>query len=152
MATALFKAGQFAGVPANDTFALAALRQSPVIFPLPAIPWPNNLQPTSVSLGNYAPGTKITGPVSAETDVLVILYTEQETMAFLDVFTGNADWTPKVQSDWCEYAHNFGKFKPLIANLKGGSDGACFKVVAHQDGSFNVMNSRTGQTQDYPRE
>jgi hypothetical protein len=121
MATALFKAGRFAGVPANDTFALAALRQSPVIFPLPAIPWPNNLQPTSVPLGNYAPGTKITGPVSAEADVLVILYTEQETMAFLDVFTGNADWTPKVQIDWCEYAHNFGKFKPLIANLNANN-------------------------------
>ena len=98
MGTALFKAGQFAGVPANDTFALAALRQSPVIFPLPAIPWPNNLQPTSVSLGNYAPGTKITGPLSAEADVLVILYTEQETTAFLDVFTCLAENSQRRQS------------------------------------------------------
>jgi competence protein ComEC len=37
----------------------------------------------------------------------------------------------------------------LIANLKGGSDGAFFKVVARADGSFSVMNSRTGQTREY---
>ena len=47
-------------------------------------------------------------------------------------------------------AHN--SVDTRIANLKGGSDGAYFKVVAHQDGSFNVTNSRTRQTQDYPRE
>lgn len=97
MATALLKSGQFAGVSANDTFALAALRQSPVNFQLPAIPWPNKLQPTSVPLGNYAPGTKITGPLSADADALVILYAEQETMAFLDVFTGNADCTRRCR-------------------------------------------------------
>jgi len=39
-----------------------------------------------------------------------------------------------------------------IANLKGGSDGAYFKVVAHTDGSFSVTNSRTGQTRTYPHE
>jgi beta-lactamase superfamily II metal-dependent hydrolase len=38
---------------------------------------------------------------------------------------------------------------PLIANLKGGADGAYFKVVASADGSFSVMNSRTGQTKEY---
>jgi len=38
---------------------------------------------------------------------------------------------------------------PLIANLKGGSDGAYFKVVAHADGSFSVWNSRTGQKKEY---
>ena len=41
---------------------------------------------------------------------------------------------------------------PLIANLKGGSDAAYFKVIAHLDGSFSVTNSRTGQTKNYPRE
>jgi beta-lactamase superfamily II metal-dependent hydrolase len=45
-------------------------------------------------------------------------------------------------------AHN--SAAPLIANLKGGADGAYFKVVAHADGSFSVMNSRTGQTKEYP--
>ncbi|UWZ86021.1 ComEC/Rec2 family competence protein [Occallatibacter riparius] len=46
-------------------------------------------------------------------------------------------------------AHN--SADPLIANLKGGADGAYFKVVAHEDGSFSVMNSRTGQTKQYAR-
>jgi len=44
-------------------------------------------------------------------------------------------------------AHN--SAEDLIANLKGGSDGAYFKVVASADGSFSVMNSRTGQTRNY---
>jgi beta-lactamase superfamily II metal-dependent hydrolase len=39
----------------------------------------------------------------------------------------------------------------LIANVKGGADGAYFKVVAAADGSFSVTNSRTGKTKDYPR-
>jgi competence protein ComEC len=40
---------------------------------------------------------------------------------------------------------------PLIANLKGGADGAWIKVVASPDGSFSVTNARTGQTKEYPR-
>ncbi|MGA8089209.1 MAG: MBL fold metallo-hydrolase [Terracidiphilus sp.] len=47
-------------------------------------------------------------------------------------------------------AHN--SADPLIANLKGGSDGHYFKVVADGDGSFSVTNSRTGQTKKYPRD
>lgn len=41
---------------------------------------------------------------------------------------------------------------PLIANLKGGSDGHWLKVVADGDGSFSVTNARTGQTKKYPHE
>jgi beta-lactamase superfamily II metal-dependent hydrolase len=44
-------------------------------------------------------------------------------------------------------AHN--SAADLIANLKGGSDGAYFKVVAATDGSFSVKNSRTGRTKNY---
>lgn len=44
-------------------------------------------------------------------------------------------------------AHN--SADPLIANLKGGSDGAYFKVIASPDGRFSVTNSRTGKTKDY---
>jgi competence protein ComEC len=44
-------------------------------------------------------------------------------------------------------AHN--SSDPLIANLKGGADGAYFKVVANADGSFSVTNSRTGKTKEY---
>ena len=47
-------------------------------------------------------------------------------------------------------AHN--SPEALIANPKGsGVDGAYFKVVAGQDGSFSVFNSRTGMTKDYAR-
>ena len=47
-------------------------------------------------------------------------------------------------------AHN--SAEALIANPKGvAGDGAYFKVVANRDGSFSVMNSRTGKTKDYPR-
>ncbi len=39
-----------------------------------------------------------------------------------------------------------------IANPKGSStDGAYFKVIASQDGSFSVFNSRTGVTKNYAR-
>jgi competence protein ComEC len=38
---------------------------------------------------------------------------------------------------------------PLVANLKGASDGAYFKVVASANGGFSVTNSRTGKTKDY---
>jgi beta-lactamase superfamily II metal-dependent hydrolase len=44
-------------------------------------------------------------------------------------------------------AHN--SADPLIANLKGGAEGGYFKVVARRDGSFSVMNSRTGKTKEY---
>jgi len=44
-------------------------------------------------------------------------------------------------------AHN--SADALIANLKGGADGAYFKVVARADGSFSVTNTRTGATKQY---
>ncbi len=45
-------------------------------------------------------------------------------------------------------AHN--SPETLIANPKGAaSDGAYFKVVAHENGSFSVTNSRNGVTKDY---
>jgi competence protein ComEC len=45
-------------------------------------------------------------------------------------------------------AHN--SADALIANPKGsGQEGAYFKVAANADGSFSVMNSRTGQTKVY---
>jgi competence protein ComEC len=47
-------------------------------------------------------------------------------------------------------AHN--SPEALIANPKGSAaDGAYFKVVALQNGSFSVTNSRTGKTTEYPR-
>lgn len=67
-------------------------------------------------LGKYAPGTKITKALSLSADVLIILYTDQETMALNDVMTGNSAWDTSAKADWCPYAHNFDKFKPLISN------------------------------------
>jgi beta-lactamase superfamily II metal-dependent hydrolase len=47
-------------------------------------------------------------------------------------------------------AHN--SADALIANPKGtAQDGAYFKVIANQDGSFSVTNSRTGETKNYPK-
>lgn len=39
--------------------------------------------------------------------------------------------------------------EPYIANLKGDGEGNYLKVVANADGSFSVMNSRTGKTDNY---
>jgi beta-lactamase superfamily II metal-dependent hydrolase len=44
-------------------------------------------------------------------------------------------------------AHN--SAEGLIANLKGGADGAYLKVVAEGDGGFSVTNGRTGETKRY---
>jgi hypothetical protein len=146
MSPVLFKSGPFAGIAVNDAFAAAAQRQAPIIYSLGSIPWPDKLQPVSVALGSYAPGTKITDAVKASADVLVVLYTEDETRAFLDVFTGSSEWTPKVQGEWCEYAHNFAKFKPLIANPSANNtlkDGAFGRLSAFRVGNKNVVVYKT---------
>lgn len=64
--------------------------------------------------------------------------------------------SPELEDLWMlhtaeesDAAHN--SADPLIANVRGGADGAYLKVVASPDGSFSVTNSRTGQTKDYPR-
>ena len=46
-------------------------------------------------------------------------------------------------------AHN--SAENLIANVKGGADGAYLKVIASADGSFSVTNTRTGETKEYRR-
>ncbi len=44
-------------------------------------------------------------------------------------------------------AHN--SADALIANVKGGSDGAYFKVQASEDGCFSVTNTRTARSKQY---
>ena len=44
-------------------------------------------------------------------------------------------------------AHNVGA--PFLANLQGRDTGNYLKVTASQDGSFGVLNSRTGETKRY---
>jgi hypothetical protein len=44
-------------------------------------------------------------------------------------------------------AHNVAA--PFLANLQGPDSGKYFKVTASADGSFAVLNSRTGETKKY---
>jgi hypothetical protein len=146
MARNVFRSGQFAGVPLSDAFAKAAQSQSPIIYHLPTVSWPAALQPASIPLGAYAPGTKITSAVSASADVLVILYTDEEIMAFLDALTGNPAWDPSVQATWCPYAHNFAKFKPLISNPKANdtlAGGAFGRLSAMNIGGNKIVLYKT---------
>jgi len=131
----VFKSGPFRGVSVNDAFARAASAQNPVIVTLGSIPWPTGLAPTPAALGAYQPGTKITGPLNVKADVLIVLYTEEETSALLEVFTQNNDWSATRKKQWCEYAHNFAKFKSTIQGIDGDT--------ALEQGSFGYLSALT---------
>jgi competence protein ComEC len=62
---------------------------------------------------------------------------------------GLADLWMLHTAEGSDAAHN--SADALIANLKGGSDGAYLKVVASSNGSFSVTNARTGQTKEYAK-
>ena len=115
--TALYNSGVFAGVSTEDAFAMTATQESPVVVTLPAITWPDTLKPVTQSLGSYTPGEKITAAVTAPADVLILLYTELEISALLEVFTQNNTWTPARKQTWYPYAHNFANFQSSIACL-----------------------------------
>jgi|GEM_PF-496386 len=129
----VFRAGPFKGVPVTDAFALAAMRESPVIVDPPKVPWPAGLAPTPVALGSFSPGEKISGPLKVKADALIILYTELETRALLGVFTGDNAWSAARQKKWCGYAHGFDMIKPIIANI--GSDNGL------KDGLFGYLSA-----------
>jgi len=118
----VFRSGTFRGVPKSDAFAAAAVQQEPVVVKLGKIPWPQGLAPAQVSLGDYKPGTKITQAVQAKVDALMVLFTEYETSALLDVFTGTNGWSEERAKTWCGYAHNFENFAPDIEHI--GDDAA----------------------------
>ncbi|HTU34069.1 MAG TPA: hypothetical protein VMF66_09735 [Candidatus Acidoferrum sp.] len=117
-----FESGTFRGVPVSDAFAVAALQQEPVVVKLGPIPWPAGLAPSPAPLGSYNPGTKITSALQVKADALLVLYTDLETSALLDVFTGDNEWSPSRAGTWCGYGHNFAKFRPSIENI--GDDAA----------------------------
>ncbi|MGC9949211.1 MAG: hypothetical protein ABSF64_22820 [Bryobacteraceae bacterium] len=119
MSKEVFKTGPFQGVDIHDAFASSASSQEPVVVDLGPIPWPANLTPTPAPLGNYSPGEKITGPLDVQADALIVLYTEFETQALLDVFTQDNDWSAARRQQWCGYAHNFANFKPIITGISG---------------------------------
>jgi kumamolisin len=122
-AAKVFASGIFAGVPVTDAFAIAAAQETPVRPTLGAISWPKGLQPQAAPLGKYAPGTAIKGPLSLSTkvDALIVLYTDPETSALLDVFTGDSTWTPARKKKWCGYGYHFAKFQPSIQGISGNT-------------------------------
>ncbi|MGP0065939.1 MAG: hypothetical protein ACLQGP_20360 [Isosphaeraceae bacterium] len=142
----LFKTGRFAGFSVHDEFARAALSESPVVFSLGAIPWPDQLAPTTIPLGDYQPGQKITGPVDFKADVLIVLYTELETRAFLDVFTGNNAWSASRWDTWYFYGHHF---TALSHDIQGIDDSDALKngyfgyLYAMQVGDRKVVLFKT---------
>jgi hypothetical protein len=116
-----FTSGAFAGVATHDTFALAALNESPVVVKLPKISFPDNLAPAASTFSGHKPGDKITTALNEPADVLILLYTDLEISALLDVFTRDSTWSPTRKKTWYGYGHNFGQFKGLI---HGGDDNA----------------------------
>jgi hypothetical protein len=138
----VFRTGTFKGVSVTDAFALAASQQSPVIVSLGAIDWPSGLKPAPQPLGNYSAGAKITTALDVQADVLIILYTEDETRALLDVFTGNNAWTPARRQQWNGYGHNFSQFKPIIEGIEGDTaleEGLFGYLSAIKIGASNVV-------------
>jgi nucleoside phosphorylase len=138
----VFRTGTFKGVSVTDAFALAASQQSPVIVSLGATDWPSTLKPTPQPLGKYSAGEKITTALNVQADVLIILYTDDETSALLDVFTGNNAWTPARKKQWNGYGHNFNQFKPIIEGIDGDTaleDGLFGYLSAVKIGATNVV-------------
>jgi len=109
------------GIRIHQAFVAASKQQSPVVVKLGSIPWPSGLAPQPAALGNYKAGQTITGALNAKADALIILYTETETQALLDVFTGDNEWSASRRKQWCAYAHNFAKFKPKIGGIGGSA-------------------------------
>jgi len=135
MPAQVFKSGLFTGVSTTDAFAASATSESPVIVDLGTIAWPANLKPAAATLGgSYQPGVKIAQPLHADADVLVLLYTDQETSALLDVFTHNKSWTPTRKATWYPYSYNF---DALSSSIEGERD------TALKDGIFGYLSVMT---------
>ena len=117
MPVPVFKSCPFTGVPVTDAFALAAMNETPVTVKLPEFTWPEGLSPTASQFSNHAPGQPITAAVGESVDVLLILYTDLEISALLEVFSGDSSWTPARKKTWNEYGHNFASIKPKIQGI-----------------------------------
>lgn len=138
----VFQSGTFRGVPTSDAFAAAAKREKPVTLDLGQVHWPNGLAPKEIPLGNYRGGEKITKPLNIGiADVLIVLYTEHETMALLDVFTKNKSWNEARRRSWCGYAHNFANYAPIngAGDDTGLNDGIFGYLSAVRIGNRTVV-------------
>jgi kumamolisin len=129
---ARYQSGTFRGVPLSDTFAQSASQTEPVIVNLAPISWPSGLAPAPTALGDYQPGQNILQAIDAKADALIVLFTENETRALLDVFTHNNAWDASRRKTWCGYGHNFSQFAPIEG---AGSD------IALADGLFGYLTA-----------
>ena len=118
---AVYQSGTFRGVALADDFAASASQTEPVIVSLAPVSWPSGLAPSTAALGDYQPGQQILEAIDAQADALIVLFTDNETRALLDVFTHNNAWNASRQKTWCGYGHNFSKFAPIQG---AGSDNA----------------------------
>jgi hypothetical protein len=135
-----FASRSFVGVSKTDSFRVAAQNENPVVVKLPSFSFPTGLSPTPGAFSGHTPGQTITTALSAPCDVLVLLYTEYEIMALLDVFTGNSAWDESRQKTWYGYGHNFSTFKPMIEEgddaIKAGILGFLYPMKI---GNVNVV-------------
>ncbi|HTV93195.1 MAG TPA: hypothetical protein VMG98_10800 [Verrucomicrobiae bacterium] len=141
MTATQFKPDDFRGVDPNDAFAKAARSQSPVVVKLGKVAWPDGLAPAQADLGGYARGEKITGALTADVDVLILLYTQLETSALLDVFTGDNEWSPARAKTWYPYAHNFDALRGSVQGIDDDDflkDGVFGNLYAMQVGKRTV--------------
>jgi hypothetical protein len=110
----MFLRGPFAGVPVTDAFAQSAMREEPVVVGIPQVDWPQGLAPVERPFGAYTQGVKITDALTERTDVLILLYTDHEVMALLDVFTQDNAWDEARKRTWYPYSYNFDHFSSSI--------------------------------------
>ena len=111
---ARFASRAFVGVSETDAFKMAAQNETPVVFKLPSFSFPAGLAPSPQAFSGLTPGKTVTVAMNQPCDVLVLLYTEYELRALLDVFTGDSTWDATRQKTWYGYGHNFDTFKPII--------------------------------------
>jgi hypothetical protein len=135
-----FVSRSFVGVAKTDSFKVAAQNESPVVFKLPSFSFPAGLKPTPGSFSGLTPGKTVTTALSEPCDVLVLLYTEYEIMALLDVFTGNSSWDESRQKTWYGYGHNYSTFKSMIEDGDDATDaGIMGFLYPMKIGNVNVV-------------
>lgn len=107
-------AASFVGVDDRNGFKRAALAAKTVEYRLPSFSFPDGLAPEPQTFSGLTPGRVVNTAVNEPCDVLVLLYTEYEIMALLDVFTKDPTWDEARERTWYWYGHNFSTFRPLI--------------------------------------
>ena len=135
-----FATRSFVGVPETDSFKVAAQKETPVVFKLPTFSFPTGLAPSPQAFAGLTPGKTVTTALNQPCDVLVLLYTDYEIRALLDVFTGSSTWDETRQKTWYGYGHNFDTFKPMIKDGDDATDnGILGFLYPMKVGNVNVV-------------